>query len=161
MLPSFGGETLKLIYQRFPLIYRFKVVWMDEFVFKPRKSCRVKGLHDPVDHPPDPGGYGCYPDDKTNKYRTDAANRRQRDNLCTGNAGIGREYPHTIVVGKHPVVGARDMGSITQTLRGNPRRPALQDICRRGLCAFVSGASGLKRILLNVIQFTFAKDAGA
>jgi hypothetical protein len=55
MLPSFGGETLEQIYQGFPLIYRFEVVWMDEFVFKPRKSCKVKGRNNPACHAPNPG----------------------------------------------------------------------------------------------------------
>jgi hypothetical protein len=44
MLPSFGREPFKEVYQGFPLIYRFEVVWMDEFIFKPRNSSSVKAL---------------------------------------------------------------------------------------------------------------------
>jgi hypothetical protein len=52
MLPSFGQEPLEEVYQGISLIYRFEVVWIDEFVFKPHKSSRVKALYDPADNAP-------------------------------------------------------------------------------------------------------------
>src|SRR5258708_20949343 len=55
VLPSFGRKVPELMGQGFTLIYRFKFPWMDEFVFKPREFCRVKGFYQPVDHVPYPG----------------------------------------------------------------------------------------------------------
>jgi hypothetical protein len=85
MLPSFGREPLEEVYQGYPLIYRFAIVWMDEFVFKPRKSSRVKGLDAPVDHALDMRA-GSYPNDKTAKYRMGGAKGRH---FSFGNVGRG------------------------------------------------------------------------
>jgi hypothetical protein len=38
--------------QGFTLIYRFKPAWIDEFVVKPRKSCRIEGFRGPRDDGP-------------------------------------------------------------------------------------------------------------
>jgi hypothetical protein len=56
-LPSFGREAPEQMGQGFTLIYRFKLAWMDEFVFKSREFCRVKGLRQSVDHAPPRAGF--------------------------------------------------------------------------------------------------------
>jgi hypothetical protein len=43
MLPSFDRETLEQVSQGILPYIPLQVVWMDEFVFKSRKSCGIAG----------------------------------------------------------------------------------------------------------------------
>jgi hypothetical protein len=85
--------------QGFTLIYRFKPAWMDEFVFKPREFCRVKGLRQPV-------GRACRARDSTTAGTIRRLNiewlaqfNLQRYYLPANRAGIGRKWSDSGAIG--------------------------------------------------------------
>lgn len=104
---------------------------MEEFVFKPPKSCGIKDLANAADHAPDTERYGRYPNDKTAKYGTEGA----KNTIFTPlGRGARPEIPVPAASLATVPAGAGEIGSIPDTRPGTPWGPAIQDICV-GACA--------------------------
>ena len=144
MLPSFGQEPLEEVYLGISLIYRFKTVWIDQFVFKPHKSSRVKGRYDPADHAP--GQAGMAPIPMIRQLNIEWAVPKARF-LPSGTPGSARLMT--------AVVGARARFRL-DTVPGNTTRNRVLKTAESWPQRLVSGAGVARLILRNVNHLTFA-----
>src|SRR5665213_610449 len=120
--------------QGFTLIYRFELVWMDEFVFKPRESYRVKTLDQPVDHAADPGDMAATGMKGQPNIERPAQFDLERYYFPTQYVGVGREHADPGAIGNRPVISAAYVGfHHQQILLGITGKPALEGLPGGGL----------------------------
>src|SRR3981081_3629893 len=110
VLPPFSRKAPEQISQGFTLIYCFELAWMDEFVFKPRESFRVKSLDKPVDHVTHPRDAAASRMKRQPNIERPAQFNLERYYLPAKRTGISRKYADAGAIGDRPVVGAADVG---------------------------------------------------
>src|SRR4051812_33586844 len=104
-------EALKQVHQRRALIFFWQIVRMNEFVAEPRKSLRIEGVDQPVDHSTnarDPHRVRMIgqPDVEWEIY--DCVGR---DDACGNRVYVGWQPADSSPFGDRPEVGAADIGS--------------------------------------------------